>query len=227
MEQRSVLPSGSAGFRPLTPDEVAARLAAAPRGGLRRSQDAAGRGDHDLNPGLFPDRPLVPAAVLVPLVVRPAGLTVLFTLRTAHLSDHAGQISFPGGRIDPGDRDEREAALRETREEIGLAPANVRLIGRLDTYVTRTGFRVEPLVGLLAPPLDLQPDPREVADIFEASLDFLIDPANRRRDSRIYEGSERFYWAISWKGRYIWGATAGMLVNLADVLHGSAPDSIA
>ena len=227
MEQRSVLPSGSAGFRPLTPDEVAARLAAAPRGGLRRSQDAAGRGDHYLNPGLFPDRPLVPAAVLVPLVVRPAGLTVLFTLRTAHLSDHAGQISFPGGRIDPGDRDEREAALRETREEIGLAPANVRLIGRLDTYVTRTGFRVEPLVGLLAPPLDLQPDPREVADIFEASLDFLIDPANRRRDSRIYEGSERFYWAISWKGRYIWGATAGMLVNLADVLHGSAPDSIA
>ena len=101
MEQRSVLPSGSAGSRPLTPDEVAARLAAAPRGGLRRSQDVTPRGDHDLNPGRFPDRPLVPAAVLVPLVVHPTGLTVLFTLRTPHLSDHAGQISFPGGRIDP------------------------------------------------------------------------------------------------------------------------------
>ncbi len=220
MEQRSVLPSGSVGYRPLTPDEVAARLAQAPRGGLRRSQEATPRGDHDLNPGLFPDRPLVPAAVLVPLVAHPGGLTVLFTLRTPHLSDHAGQISFPGGRIDPGDRDEREAALREAQEEVGLAPANVHLLGRLDTYVTRTGFRVEPLVGLLTPPLNLQPDPHEVAEVFEVSLDFLIDPVNRRRDSRTYEGSERFYWAIPWEGRYIWGATAGMLVNLADVLRG-------
>jgi 8-oxo-dGTP pyrophosphatase MutT (NUDIX family) len=221
MEQRSVLPSGSAGTRPLTPDEVAARLAAAPRGGLRRSQDAA-RGDHDLNPGLLPNRPLVPAAVLVPLVAHPAGLSVLLTLRTAHLSDHAGQISFPGGRIEPGDRDERDAALREAEEEIGLSPSAVRLIGRLDTYVTRTGFRVEPLVGLLTPPLVLRPDPHEVAEIFEVSLDFLVDPANRRRDSRVFEGSERFFWAIPHEGRYIWGATAGMLVNLAEVLGAPA-----
>jgi len=221
MEQRSVLPSGSAGLRPLTPDEVAARLAVAPTGGLRRSQDATSRGDHDLNPGRFPDRPLVAAAVLVPLVAHPTGLTVLFTLRTPHLSDHAGQISFPGGRIDPGDHDERAAALREAEEEVGLAPAQIRLLGRLDTYVTRTGFRVEPMVGLLIPPLTLTPDPHEVAEVFEAPLDFLIDPANRRRDSRIYEGGERFYWAIPWKGHYIWGATAGMLVNLADVLRGS------
>jgi 8-oxo-dGTP pyrophosphatase MutT (NUDIX family) len=171
---------------------------------------------------MLPNRPLVPAAVLVPLVAHPAGLTVLLTLRTAHLSDHAGQISFPGGRIDPGDRDERDAALREAKEEIGVPPADVRLIGRLDTYVTRTGFRVEPLVGLLTPPLALRPDPHEVAEIFEVSLDFLIDPANRRRDSRIFEGSERFFWAIPHDGRYIWGATAGMLVNLAEVLGAPA-----
>jgi 8-oxo-dGTP pyrophosphatase MutT (NUDIX family) len=221
MEQRSVLPSVSAGLRPLTPDEVAARLAVAPMGGLRRSEHAISRGDHDLNPGRFPDRPLVAAAVLVPLVAHPTGLTVLFTLRTPHLSDHAGQISFPGGRIDPGDHDERAAALREAEEEVGLAPAQIRLLGRLDTYVTRTGFRVEPVVGLLTPPLTLKPDPHEVAEVFEAPLDFLIDPANRRRDSRIYEGGERFYWAIPWEGHYIWGATAGMLVNLADVLRGS------
>jgi 8-oxo-dGTP pyrophosphatase MutT (NUDIX family) len=221
MEQRSVLPSGSAGLRPLTPDEVAARLAVAPMGGLRRSQDATSRGDHDLNPGRFPDRPLVAAAVLVPLVAHPTGLTVLFTLRTPHLSDHAGQISFPGGRIDPGDHDEWAAALREAEEEVGLSPAQIRLLGRLDTYVTRTGFRVEPMVGLLTPPLTLKPDPHEVAEVFEAPLDFLIDPANLRRDSRIYEGGERFYWAIPWDGHYIWGATAGMLVNLADVLRGS------
>jgi 8-oxo-dGTP pyrophosphatase MutT (NUDIX family) len=188
---------------------------------LRRSQDALPRGDHDLNPGRFPDRPLVPAAVLVPLVVHPTGLTVLLTLRTPHLSDHAGQISFPGGRIDPADHDERAAALREAREEVGLSASQIRLVGRLDTYVTRTGFRVEPMVGLLIPPLTLQPDPHEVAEVFEAPLDFLIDPANCRRDSRIYEGGERFYWAIPWESRYIWGATAGMLVNLADVLRGS------
>jgi len=221
MEQRSVLPSGSVGFRPLTPDEVAARLAAVPRGGPRRSQDAAPRGDHDLNPGRFPDRPLVPAAVLVPLIAHPTGLTVLFTLRTPHLADHAGQISFPGGRIDPGDTDEQAAALREAREEIGLAASDIRLVGQLDTYVTRTGFRVEPVVGLLSPPLVLRPDPFEVAEVFEAPLDFLVDPANRRRESRIYEGSERFFWAIPWEHHYIWGATAGMLVNLADVLRKS------
>jgi 8-oxo-dGTP pyrophosphatase MutT (NUDIX family) len=232
MEQRSVLPSGAAGSRPLSPDEVAARLALAARGGPRRSQDAAlagdvlgrnpsgGRGDHDLNPGLYPDRPLVPAAVLIGLVTHAEGLSVLLTQRTPHLADHAGQIAFPGGRIEQQDPDERAAALREAREEVGLDPAGVRLIGRLDTYVTRTGFRVEPIVGLIAPPLALNPDPHEVADIFEVPLDFVIDPANRRRDSRIFQGTERFFWAIAWQDRYIWGATAGMLVNLAEVLRG-------
>jgi 8-oxo-dGTP pyrophosphatase MutT (NUDIX family) len=228
MEQRSVLPLGQRHSRPLSAEEVVRRLAAAPSG-LRRSQDAPKgatenslpRGDHDLNDrDMYPALPLVSAAVLVPIVTRPEGLSVLFTLRTAHLSAHAGQISFPGGRVDPEDADEKAAALRETEEEISLAPEAIRLIGRLDTYVTRTGFRIYPLVGLVAPPLHLRPDPREVAEVFEVPLEFLIDPVNRRRDSRHYQGRERFFWAISYEGRYIWGATAGMVANLSEVLWG-------
>ena len=225
MEQRPVLSPGSSGPRKLTAEEVAARLAVSARGTVRRSQDAAAlnqRGDHSMNPGLFPKRPLVPAAVLVGLVDHADGLTILLTLRTPHLADHGGQISFPGGRVEPSDADEKAAALREANEEVGIDPATVEILGRLDTYVTRTGFRVEPVVGLVKPPLQLHPDPHEVAEIFEVPLDFLIDPANRRRDSRIFEGSERFFWAIPFQNRYIWGATAGMLVNLADVLWAPA-----
>jgi len=223
MEQRSVLPPGKLESRPLSAAAVARRLAAAPPGprrpsGLRDAQEGLGRGDHDLNQDMHPALPLVSAAVLVPIVTYPEGLTVLFTTRTPHLSAHAGQVSFPGGRVDPGDADESATALREAEEEVGLKPAQVRLIGRLDTYITRTGFRIYPLVGLVAPPLDLRPDPHEVADVFEVPLDFLIDPANRRRDSRIYQERERFFWAIPYEDRYIWGATAGMLVNLSELL---------
>ena len=167
---------------------------------------------------MYPALPLVSAAVLVPIVTHPEGLSVLFTLRTPHLSAHAGQVSFPGGRVEPGDEDEAAAALRETEEEIGLRPDQIRLIGRLDTYVTRTGFRIHPLVGFVAPPLALVPDPQEVADVFEVPLDFLIDPTNRRRESRLYQGRERFFWAIPYDSRYIWGATAGMVVNLSELL---------
>ena len=167
---------------------------------------------------MYPALPLVSAAVLVPIVTHPEGLSVLFTLRTPHLSAHAGQVSFPGGRVEPGDADETAAALRETEEEIGLRPDQIRLIGRLDTYVTRTGFRIHPLVGFVAPPLALVPDPQEVADVFEVPLDFLIDPTNRRRESRLYQGRERFFWAIPYDSRYIWGATAGMVVNLSELL---------
>ncbi len=158
MEQRSVLPPGKLESRPLSAEGVARRLAAAPPGlrlpsGLRDPEEGLGRGDHDLNQDMLPALPLVSAAVLVPIVTHPEGLTVLFTTRTPHLSAHAGQVSFPGGRVDPGDADEKAAALREAEEEVGLTPAQVRLIGRLDTYVTRTGFRIYPLVGLVAPPL--------------------------------------------------------------------------
>ena len=226
MEQRSVLSrgggSGQPESRPLSAEQVARRLAAAAPG-LRRAPDLSPeslpRGDHDLNDrDMYPALPLVSAAVLVPIVTHPAGLSVLFTLRTPHLSAHAGQVSFPGGRLEPGDADEAAAALRETAEEIGLRQDRIRLVGRLDTYVTRTGFRIYPLVGFVTPPLALVPDPQEVADVFEVPLDFLIDPANRRRESRLYQGRERFFWAIPYDGRYIWGATAGMVVNLSELL---------
>jgi 8-oxo-dGTP pyrophosphatase MutT (NUDIX family) len=218
MEQRSVLSFGKPESDSLTAEQVIARFEVAPPPGLRRSNDARSRGDHDLNPDMYPGATLTSAAVLVPIVTRPEGLTVLFTLRTSNLSAHAGQISFPGGRVDPADRDESRAALREAEEEIGLEPSKVRLIGRLDTYLTRTGFRIHPAVGLVSPPLALRPDPREVAEIFEAPLDFIIDPGNRRCDSRIYRDRERFFWAIPFGQRYIWGATAGMLVNLSELL---------
>ena len=201
---------------------MVARLAAAPAPRLRRSQDAIPRGDHDLNPGFHPRQPLVPAAVLVPLIDHTEGLTVLLTLRTLHLHDHAGQVSFPGGRIEPGDADATGGALREAEEEVGLEPQRVRVIGRLDTYLTRTGYQVTPVVGLVDPPLQLSIDPHEVAEAFEVPLDFLVDPANRRRDSRLYQGVERHFWAMPFDRHYIWGATAGMLVNLAEVLGGPA-----
>lgn len=211
MEQGAVLSAGALGPGGLTRDHVLARLAAAPPPGLRR-------GDHDLNPDLLPDRPLTRAAVLVPLVERPQGLTVLLTRRTDHLQDHAGQISFPGGRVEPGDADDLATALREAEEEVGLARALVTPIGRLDTYVTRTGFEVTPVVGLVAPPPSLAPDPFEVAEVFEVPLAFILDPASRQRQSRIYAGKTRYFYVFPWQDYYIWGATAGMLVNLADLL---------
>jgi 8-oxo-dGTP pyrophosphatase MutT (NUDIX family) len=177
------------------------------------------RGDHDLNPDMLPDKPLTRAAVLVPLVERPDQLTVMLTRRTDHLHDHAGQVSFPGGRLEPGDPNPAAAALREAEEEVGLPPHHVNVIGRLDTYVTRTGFEVTPVVALVDPPPLYNPDPFEVAEVFEVPLSFIIDPANHRRQSRHYGGRERFFWVLPWQHYFIWGATAGMLINLADVLR--------
>jgi 8-oxo-dGTP pyrophosphatase MutT (NUDIX family) len=167
-----------------------------------------------------PEKVLVPAAVLVPLIKREEGLSVLLTQRTAHLANHAGQISFPGGRVEAEDPDPIGAALRETEEEIGLAPSEVQILGQLDEYVTGTGFKVFPVVGLIHPPLTLVPDPFEVAEIFEVPLAFVLDPSNHQRHSRVMPtGERRYYYAMPFHERFIWGATAAMLVNLYDVLR--------
>jgi 8-oxo-dGTP pyrophosphatase MutT (NUDIX family) len=200
--------------------EIRATLAGAVPGVRRSAVLGRVRGDHDGNPDMPRADKLRPAAVLVPLVERPEGLCVLLTQRTAHLHDHAGQISFPGGRLEPDDPDAIAAALRETEEEIGLARRHVDVIGRLDTYQTRTAYEVTPVVGLVTPPFDLKPDPFEVADIFEVPLSFVLDPKNRERRSREFQGTQRHFWVLPYPDRFIWGATAGMLVNLAEVLAG-------
>lgn len=176
------------------------------------------RGDHDLNPDMLPTRTLIPAAVLVGLVERSEGMSVLFTKRTPHLTDHAGQISFPGGRVDATDPDAVAAALREAEEEVGLPARNVEVLGRLDTYVTRTGFEVTPCVGFVSPPELYRPDPFEVAEVFEVPLRFFRDPQSRKLESRTFQGRQRFFYAYPWGDYYIWGATAGMLNNLIEVL---------
>jgi 8-oxo-dGTP pyrophosphatase MutT (NUDIX family) len=161
-----------------------------------------------------------PAAVLVPVVRRAGGLTVLFTRRAVHLNDHAGQISFPGGRSEPGDACAAETALREAAEEIGLAAARVEVLGELHTYVTVTGYRVTPVVGLVTPPLELRPDDFEVAEVFEVPLGFLLDSENHQRNSVVHDGRERRYYAVPYRQYYIWGATAGMLMNFHSFLLG-------
>jgi 8-oxo-dGTP pyrophosphatase MutT (NUDIX family) len=158
---------------------------------------------------------LRPAAVLVPLVAREPDLTVLFTQRAAHLKEHSGQVSFPGGRVHAEDASVEATALRETREEIGLDPGRVELLGRMSEYCTRTGFRITPVVGIVTPPFELRPDANEVEEIFEVPLAFLLDPANRRRESREWQGELRWFFSMSHERHYIWGATAGMLVNLS------------
>jgi 8-oxo-dGTP pyrophosphatase MutT (NUDIX family) len=158
---------------------------------------------------------VTPAAVLVPIITHAEALTVLFTQRTAELKAHSGQVSFPGGRAEPGDPSPQFTALREAEEEIGLAARRVEVLATLPEYLTRTGFRVTPVVGLVAPPLELVPDAREVAEVFEVPLAFLLDPANRRRESRQLGGRLAAYYVIEHGGHTIWGATAGMLVNLA------------
>ncbi len=186
---------------------------------LAKGRTGTGRGDHDLNPDLRPEGSLVPAAVLVPLVPRDAGMTVMLTQRTDHLHDHAGQISFPGGRIEGTDPSAADAAIRETVEEVGVEQHRIQLIGQLDPYVTRTGYAVTPVVGFVLPPFSVRPDPFEVADVFEVPLGFVLNPANLQRHSRLFEGKKRQFYALPYEERYIWGATAGMLVNLAQVLN--------
>jgi 8-oxo-dGTP pyrophosphatase MutT (NUDIX family) len=203
MEQGDILPAGPSGGRRLTRAEIRARLDA-------RSIGQRGNGT--------PEADNIAAAVLVPLIERSEGWSVVLTLRSADLADHAGQISLPGGRIDPGDADAPAAALREAEEEIGLARDYVELAGRLDTWFTGTCFEVTPIVGLVRPPPRFVPDPVEVAEVFEVPLDFILDKRNHKLRARELGGQQRFFWAIPYLNRNIWGATAGMLVNLAEAL---------
>lgn len=182
-------------------DRLRAALALDPREGLLAGDLIEGSPDAGKD-----------AAVLVAITDRPEPC-VIFTVRREHLRNHAGQVSFPGGRLDPGE-DAIAAALREAEEEIGLPPDQVELWGPTDLYRTVTGYAVTPIVGLVPPDLPLAPHEHEVADWFEAPLSFVLDPANQQRMSADYQGRTRHYYQIDWQGRRIWGATAAMLVNL-------------
>lgn len=186
------------------------------------------RSDFDLNPGTpRPRRALRAAAVLVPVIARPQGATVLLTRRADTLASHTGQIAFPGGRLDPGET-AGQAALREAWEEVALDPGRVEVLGLGDGYETVTGFMVTPVVGWLAEPPVVSPSPDEVAEVFEAPWDFLMDPANHRREFYDPEsGPRRWFWAMPWRERYIWGATAAIVRALHARLYGDEAEPAA
>ncbi|KZC98303.1 CoA pyrophosphatase [Oceanibaculum pacificum] len=213
MEQAAILSAGVAGG--LSFDRPA--LKSIFRGGI----DHTGlmMGDGDMSPGLEMPPPGRPAAVLVPLVDRAEGMSVLLTKRTDHLQHHPGQISFPGGRMEECDTDPVSCALRETEEETGIDRSYVEVLGRMDAYRTRTGFSVTPVIGLLTPPFDTRPDPFEVAEIFEVPLSFVVDPVNHEVHSREKDGVKRSFYVLPYRDYYIWGATAAMLVNLSSILR--------
>jgi 8-oxo-dGTP pyrophosphatase MutT (NUDIX family) len=185
---------------------------AALRAALARHADGMTLAD-----GARPDG-LTPAAVLVAVIGRPGGATVALTQRPTTMRAHPGQIAFPGGKIDPTDESPRHAALREAREEVGLCPSMVEVLGALQPYGTRTGFAITPIVGLVDPRFHPVPEPGEVVEAFEAPFDFLMDQRNHRRMKRMADGVERAFWAIPWETRFIWGATAGILRGLSERL---------
>lgn len=193
----------------------AARLHAAPPVTARFSDDDLNPEARIIPPGVEPR----PAAVLVPLVARPEGLTLLLTQRTAHLARHPGQVAFPGGKVDEADADVVAAALRETEEETGIARAFVEPLGYLDTYLTGTSYRIVPVVALLREGFTVSPHDGEVADVFEVPLAFLMNPAHHLRHAREWQGRQRFYYAMPFGERYIWGATAGMIRNLYMLMY--------
>lgn len=161
-----------------------------------------------------PLKRLMPAAVLVPILPTPRP-ELLLTTRTRSLAKHPGQVAFPGGRIDQNDHGPVAAALREAQEEVGLNPASVEVLGLGDPYRTGTGFEVRPVIGLLPPKIDLRLNPAEVADTFRVPLEYVLDPVNHMIREALWEGRRRRFYVIEWQNRTIWGATAGMLVNLA------------
>jgi len=196
------------------------------RGRLQQEPpEVGGHDDYDLAPelrsGSFGG---VKAAVLLPIVARETP-SLLLTRRTETLARHSGQISFPGGRSEVGDLSPVETALRETFEETGIAPGFVAVAGYLDRYLTGTGFDIQPVVGVLAQDFTLKPDPREVAHVFEVPLAFLLDPANRRRESRHIAGRDRRFYAFTYEGHEIWGATAAIIVDLAVRFDGISLES--
>ncbi|MBU1346690.1 MAG: CoA pyrophosphatase [Alphaproteobacteria bacterium] len=187
-----------------------------------RAETRAARSDFDLNPGAprFHEGPLKPAAVLVPIIADPQGASVLLTRRADSLVRHTGQIAFPGGRLDPGET-AVQAALREAREEVDLDPAAVTVLGLSDAYETGTGYLVTPVIGWIDRLSPLTASPDEVAEIFQAPWDFLMDPSNHSRDHLdAPQGVKRWFWAMTWNERYIWGATAGIIRGLRARLYG-------
>ncbi len=178
--------------------------------------------EHDLwhQYQILPEQQVKHAAVLVPLIERGDGVYVLLTQRTTYLHAHAGQISFPGGGVEAHDRHRQDTALRETEEEIGLARACITVLGQLPEYEMQSGFRITPVIGWVQPPYSTRPDPLEVQDIFEVPLNHFLQPASYQRHRYVLEGLERKYLAIPYRGRYIWGATAGMLYMFYQLLRG-------
>ena len=208
----SALPFGAVPAHRLTPSALRSVLA----GSIQRPLDIPNESLIRM-PGR--DGTPVEAAVLVPIVMRPEGLTVLLTQRTAHLNDHAGQVSFPGGRVEASDIDVQATALRETEEETGLSREFVECLGGLPRYVTGTGFAVSPITALVRPGFDLNPDTFEVAEIFEVPLSFLTDPANYRfHRAELEDGRIRQYYSVPWQQFFIWGATASMLLGMCQIL---------
>lgn len=208
---------------------TAEEFAALARRRLRAEPPALGdviarpRGDHEHQPEpvAAPDEArAIPAAVLIPVVARPEGPTVLLTQRAASLRNHSAQVAFPGGRVDAVDASPVVTALRETEEEIGLSRERVSTLGFLDAYLTGTGYRIVPVVALVEQPFALSLNRHEVDEAFETPLSFLLDPANHLREGREWKGRYRTYYAMPFQGRYIWGATAGMIRNLYERLAG-------
>jgi 8-oxo-dGTP pyrophosphatase MutT (NUDIX family) len=206
----------------VTREELRLRLARAP-GAPRRALGSDEGWLHGDDPGSAAlggaTSRRTPAAVLVGVVDRSRGPAVLLTQRTEHLRDHAGQISFPGGRIEPCDGSAPAAALREAEEEIGLDADRVEVLGELAPYDTVTGFRIHPVVGWITPPFALRLDRYEVADAFEVPLQFVVEPQNQRRHSYRRGTLTRGYYVLPYQGRFIWGATAGILVNFSSLLR--------